>query len=786
MDFSVRSTTTLGIAVLEALLASTGALAQTADSLPINAALSQPSFPDFTPVSMSPDGHAVAYTICAADRVSDDTLIAGFTRTGAMGPARGCQVWIAEVKGKAAVRLNEREGVNAWAPQWSPDGTKVAYYCDANGVARLWIWDGATRTSHGVSDAIVRPYTPLEIPRWTPDSRDVVTRILPYGTTLAASRNEQHLSGMAWDTAGRIPGSTAVVYRTDSTWRAYSRLIPSTISLTESFYVGDLALINVTTGKVTVLAHGYKPFAYWVSPDGRFVAFTSMHGITNATATIAEYQDDLVVVSIKDHVSLRPIADRAVISPYGTGVAWSPRGSALAYAIAERDGTESYSVLRTTDWSIQHYSAPDSIRPQLRTRGGAQPLRWDWAGQQLVIASDSGVAQIDVENNSFRMVGRSPRNTSIVSLIGPSVGSTVWQDGGKGLVVVSRNDSTKRMGFARIDCRTGVWTQVTDEEQYMGSRQFTVGDISADGQNLVYETEGATSPPDLWITDTSLVGRWRLTDVAPPLAGTRFGKTQLVHWKAVSGEAINGALLLPSDYTPGHRYPLIVYPYPLDHRSNNVFRFGLQGTGVENMQLFATRQFAVLAPDAPIRASDQMRSLADVIVPGVDQVIAMGIVDSAHVGVIGHSWGGYTVLALLVQTHRFRAAVMRGGYGDLFSAYGEMQSTGSTFGQLLSESWLRVTPWEDPFRYVDNSPVFFLNRVDTPLLIIEGGAETTVPPNEAAEVFVDLRRLGKEVEYALYGGENHGEIGWRLANQQDYLARTIRWFEKSLQDAGTK
>jgi dipeptidyl aminopeptidase/acylaminoacyl peptidase len=778
---------TLGVAVLEALLASSGALAQASDSLSISAALSQPSFPEYVPVSMAPDGHAVAYTICSADHVNDDTLIAGYTRTGAMAPARGCQAWIADVNRNAAVRLNNTAAANAWAAQWSPDGTKIAYYCDASGIARLWIWDAATRTSHPVSDAIVRPYTPLEVPRWTPDSRGVVTRILPYGTTLDATRGSQHLSGMSWDTVGRMPGSTAVLYRTDSIWRAHPRLIPSTVSLTESFYVGDLALIHVATGGVSVLAHGYHPFAYWISPDGRFVAFTSLHGITNATATIAEYQDDLMVSPVNDRVSPSPrlIADRAAISPYGIGVAWSPKGSALAYAIAEPDGTESYNILRTSDWSIQHFLAPDSIRRRLRSRGGAQPLRWDSVGKRLLIVSDSIVAQINVDSNTFRVVAQSPHNTSIVSFMGLSFGSTAWEDGGKGLVVAFRNDSTKRMGFARIDSRTGVWSQVTDDEQYMGSREFTVGDISADGLSLVYATEGPTNPPDLWIADTSLVRRKRLTSVAPSLAGKPYGKTRLVHWKSVTGEAVSGALLLPSDYTPGHRYPLIVYPYPLDHRSNNVFHFGLQGAGTENMQLFATRGFAVLAPDAPIRSSDQMRSLADVIMPGVDQIIAMGVADSARIGVIGHSWGGYTVLALLVQTHRFRAAVMRGGYGDLFADYGEMQVTGSTFGQLRLEWWLGATPWQDLARYIDNSPVFVLDRVDTPLLIIEGGAETTVSPHEAAEVFVDLRRLGKDVEYALYEGENHGEVGWRFANQEDYLARIIRWFQSDLADSGS-
>ncbi len=172
-----------------------------------------------------------------------------------------------------------------------------------------------------------------------------------------------------------------------------------------------------------------------------------------------------------------------------------------------------------------------------------------------------------------------------------------------------------------------------------------------------------------------------------------------------------------------------------------------------------------------------MRSLADVIAPGADQIVAMGIADSAHIGVIGHSWGAYTVLALLVQTHWFRAAVMRGGYGDLFTDYGDMQGTGATFGQLRLESWLGTTPWQNLARYIDNSPVFVLDRVDTPLLIIEGGAESTVPPHEAAEGLSICAGGEKEVEYALYGGENHGEIGWRFANQQDHLERTIQWFQ---------
>jgi dipeptidyl aminopeptidase/acylaminoacyl peptidase len=198
------------------------------------------------------------------------------------------------------------------------------------------------------------------------------------------------------------------------------------------------------------------------------------------------------------------------------------------------------------------------------------------------------------------------------------------------------------------------------------------------------------------------------------------------------------------------------------------------------MQVFASRGYAVLTPDAPIQEADEMRSVADVILPGVDRFIEMGIADSARVAVLGHSWGGYEVLSLLVQTTRFKAAVMRGGMGDLPAMYGEMESSGNARGQVLAESWMDGTLWSDQSRYIENSPIFYLDRVRTPLLIVHGAEDAAVPASSGDEVFVDLRRLGQEVEYARYAGEGHVEAGWSLANQKDYLSRVLRWFDDHL------
>jgi dipeptidyl aminopeptidase/acylaminoacyl peptidase len=781
MRHSIRVTAAAGIALG---LSHTGAAhAQSADTLPITTALSQPSFPDWMPISVSSDGGAVAYTVCAPDPQRKDPETQGFTKSGVMGYAVGCAVWIANTQTATATQVAGGPGTSAWAPQWSPDGRSVAFYSDRDGATRLWLWDAASETARRVSGVIVRPVTLVEGPRWTPDSRGIVTRVLPPGTTPEGAL-VAHSSGVAWDTIGRQAGSTVQIYTTDSAWRARPRLLPLTVSNSERNYESDLALVDAIDGHVRTLAHGFKPFAYWVSPDGRYVAFTSMHGATNNPRTLADYRYDVAIASISsgDSPPPRVIAEQLVIAPYGTGVVWSPNSASLAYTVTEADGSDHYYLSQAPSWHITSMMAPDSLRTALSDRGGALTLRWDPAGDAVYVVARTVMARIDLARGTTRILGRAPHGVSVVAFLGTATRSTAWLYRGGYLAVETRNDSTKRMGFATLRLSDGKWTQVTDEEQFLGSRSYTSSDVSADGRRLVYQSERATHPTDLWTISDHFESPRRITNTSPGLLGRHYGASRLIHWQTAAGQSVSGALLLPLGFDPGHRYPLVVYPYPLLDRSDHVFQFGLEGVGTENLQLYATRGIAILVPDVPIQVQDQMRSLANVILPGVERAIEIGVADSNRLGVMGHSWGGYTVLALLVQTTRFRAAVMRGAYGDMFADYGEIQATGSAFGQMRLESWLGVDPWHDLPRYIDNSPVFFLDRVRTPLLIVEGGAETTVPTHEATEVFADLRRLGQDVEYALYGGENHGEGGWLFANQEDFLARTLHWFETHLSD----
>jgi len=164
----------------------------------------------------------------------------------------------------------------------------------------------------------------------------------------------------------------------------------------------------------------------------------------------------------------------------------------------------------------------------------------------------------------------------------------------------------------------------------------------------------------------------------------------------------------------------------------------------------------------------------------------MGIADADRLGVMGQSNGGYSTLALIVQTKRFKAAIEMDGPGDLIGFYSEMNKAGTTYGVPIEHAIdpMGGSPWQVRERYIENSPFFYLERIETPLLMVHGGGDEVVAAFLGDQVFVGLRRLGKQVEYAKYEGEGHSALNWSYANQLDLWNRIVAWLEKHLRASG--
>jgi dipeptidyl aminopeptidase/acylaminoacyl peptidase len=356
-------------------------------------------------------------------------------------------------------------------------------------------------------------------------------------------------------------------------------------------------------------------------------------------------------------------------------------------------------------------------------------------------------------------------------------------------VVLTHDDEGKRDGFYRIDLATGKATVLREGQQcytckWQADLPSIITSVSSDGRRIAYVAEDAGHPPDIWIEDAEFHERRQLTQLNPQLREYIMGRPRVIEWLSDEGERLHGALLLPSNYEADKRYPLLVWVYPtrLSDRFD-LFGFG-DFPGPFNMQLFATRGYAVLLPDSGRRAGQPMRDLSGAVLPGINRAIEIGVADPDRLGVLGQSSGGYATLALLAQTTRFRAALEAAGYGNLIGLYGLMHEDGSNF-HGLGEAWLGGPPWKYPNRYIQNSPLFFLDRISTPLLMVQGTADTQVAQFLGDEIFIGLRSLQKRVDYVKYEGEDHGARDWSYANQLDLANRAIHWFDGYLKEEAT-
>jgi dipeptidyl aminopeptidase/acylaminoacyl peptidase len=408
---------------------------------------------------------------------------------------------------------------------------------------------------------------------------------------------------------------------------------------------------------------------------------------------------------------------------------------------------------------------------------------WDASGKVLFVLGNDTVWRVETDEPNVAAFAALP-GTYIRSIVGSASGDRIWSpDGGHSFYVRTLDPKTARAGIAEVDFSTGD-THLLFEEDVAGHVSWDDWfRLDAQGSNVVYVAEAANMPEDLWIAGPGFQPRRRLTHINPAFDEYVFGRSQLVTWRSTDGTPLAGALLLPAGYTLGRRYPLVVWVYGGRLRRAYGNRFGLD-PDVYNMQLLATRGYAVFVPDAPQRLATPMLDLAKTVLPGVDKIIELGIVDPNRLAVAGFSYGGYSTMALIVQTPRFRAAIsIAGAAANLFTQYGQLGSDGFNPGVGWAErgqGLLGGSPWEYRDRYLENSPFFYLDRVQTPLLLINGTLDDAVPAFGADEVFTALRRLGKDVVYVKYEGGGHGLPWWTLAQHKDYYGRVIDWLSSRL------
>lgn len=312
--------------------------------------------------------------------------------------------------------------------------------------------------------------------------------------------------------------------------------------------------------------------------------------------------------------------------------------------------------------------------------------------------------------------------------------------------------------------------------------------------------ESASQPQRLYSVDPAT---GTLTDLAigdNASSHLKLGRVRPVDWTSSDERfRVHGYLIEPPDYDSSRRYPLIVVVHggPGVLFTNSFVGLNFWQQGYVPPQWLALAGYLVLLPnprgDGSYGDAFETAILNDWgpgpfgdVDAGVSALIAAGRVDSTAVGILGVSYGGYLAAFAITQTHRFAAASINDGPTDLSTDYG----VNYAYHALSFRFFFGGTPWTMPDVYAAQSPITFVDRVRTPVLMRYGGRSATGDDvrqpymlAQGFEFYAGLRDAGVPVEFVLHPDQGHSIMDWQL--YQDWVRRNLQWFDFWLRHEGT-
>lgn len=251
--------------------------------------------------------------------------------------------------------------------------------------------------------------------------------------------------------------------------------------------------------------------------------------------------------------------------------------------------------------------------------------------------------------------------------------------------------------------------------------------------------------------------------------------SELIKWKTFTGAAAEGILYKPENFDSTRKYPIIVYFYERLADGLHEFKKPETCAGPINIPYFVSNGYLVFTPNVNFNIGELGESIYNSVISGVKYIMKKSWVDSTKMGIQGHSFGGYQVHYLITRTKMFAAAASSAGMADCVSDYLSVNGGGISrqFQYETAQYRLGKTLWQSPDLYIRNSPIFFADKISTPLLLNNNKGDKTVPWQQGLELFLALRRLEKPVWLIQYNVGQH-QLGGKEA--EDYTIRLTQFF----------
>jgi len=349
----------------------------------------------------------------------------------------------------------------------------------------------------------------------------------------------------------------------------------------------------------------------------------------------------------------------------------------------------------------------------------------------------------------------------------------------KGGFLTSFDNKTKESGFYQFK------GQHNDPKSLLvEAKTFRNISSSADQQTILYSKEDYMNSPNIYTNTIKFKDELQLSNINQQQANYNWGTAELVHWTTPEGNQAEGILYKPENFDPAKKYPIIAYFY--EKLSDGLYTYQPPAPTPSrlNIPYFVSNEYLVFAPNISYKTGHPGKSAEEYINSGMRYLAQNAWVDSTKMGIQGQSWGGYQVAHLITRTNMYAAAWTGAPVVNMTSAYGGIRWQSGMSRQFQYEhtqSRIGKTLWEAPELYIENSTLFHLDKVKTPVVIMANDNDGAVPWYQGIEMFTALRRLNKPVWMLNYNGDEHNLI--LRQNRKDIQIREQQFFDHFLKGA---
>ncbi len=737
-------------------------------------------------------------------------------------------IWLQQGQSVPAnLTRGSEDGSGWWAPAWSPDGNRLAMLSTRGGTIRVWLWEHDKASVRLLVDEAVAARGGGQPYHWL-DDHHLLLEVLGHGATSSASQvglSTPELATRGW---AEMPTGHIVT----------ASVLESGVPPTEVAGSGArLLLVDVRDGSQQSLATGTLATVAPSPNRDHLVLLSEQPGPSPAADRPPQWDNTWQVLELRDRQG-RPVAlaeppIRYLESPQ---LRWSPDSRRLAVLGTRIDGSAREPVLHLIDvmrGTVRPIDLGAAAGQDVRLIA-ASALQWQGDAALLLrvqtcadecpepsvhwwsIGLDGGIHALAVKDKAA------------VSMLWPldQVGQWAgWVEHGLVLFELGTDGALHPRDGAweadRIE-----WPPAADDEAWpqsvestprsvvlsraiegrmqlnvvdLASRKVTALPLPHPAARLRSWDQGSRSA--VFVRDDEQgLWAWRVQpdsgDMLELFHGNAFLEqiesidARRFHYRSEAGETLAAWLLRPAGTSAGRALPLLTYVYP-GSIAGEALPWSARANVYSQLHLRIplTHGYAVLMPSMPLAEDDNepMARFTGNVMPAVDQLLREGLVDPKRLYLMGHSYGGYATLGMIARSNRFAAAIALAGASNLIDEYGQFDPRKryqddamrtANFGMLWLEDGqgrMAAPPWREPERYMRNSPLFQVEDVTTPVMLIQGDLDA-VPIEQGEQFFSALYRLGKRGRFVRYWGEGH--LLRSPANIRDMWQRIFDWLDE--------